>query len=488
MSVMLLTFLISALTLSYAQAATDWSEVIDQGDSRKITFGVEIGGTDSYSRNGDHSVAPASVTKVFTAAAVMERLGGDYRFKTRVQWNVLESKRAGSEISDLTLLGSADPSWGLKGADDDYRAPLRRLAEHLKKIGVIKVRGEIQLRGQDARLDRMVRPAWETEDWSACYGVDVQTFNLAENCAYFTVTGLKTGTWNMAGLTELPRLELRPGSSNAFSVSVLPGTTPEARPVVVIRGTYRANSTASRVVKVPVYDTRPWVKGLLALELKSAGIELDSAPSDAPIESIGGVTMLSQPLSRIIAAVLKPSSNLGAEALLRVLGLEHGPKDQELLDASLAALRAHLETVAYRLSDGDRMLSELLFYDGSGLSRMSRVTASATMSFLRDLQTQPYFFAMWSAFTIAGVDGTLALRMKGTAAEGWLRGKTGTLRGYYQLAGFVPLANGAGFIPFVMLSDTVPDYRFAARASADRVGARLASLSKSGKITIAATP
>jgi D-alanyl-D-alanine carboxypeptidase len=94
--------------------------------------------------------------------------------------------------------------------------------------------------------------------------------------------------------------------------------------------------------------------------------------------------------------------------------------------------------------------------------------------------TQPKIFsALWSALAIAGVDGTLRNRMKGTAAEGQLRGKTGTLRGVYNLAGYLP--TDTGYVPFVVLTKTTPDFKFEARAAADRVGAQLAKIHVSNK-------
>jgi D-alanyl-D-alanine carboxypeptidase/D-alanyl-D-alanine-endopeptidase (penicillin-binding protein 4) len=54
---------------------------------------------------------------------------------------------------------------------------------------------------------------------------------------------------------------------------------------------------------------------------------------------------------------------------------------------------------------------------------------------------------------VAGVDGTLSRRFKGTAAEGRARMKTGTLRDVVALAGFVPDSTGKTWIVVAIVND-----------------------------------
>jgi PBP4 family serine-type D-alanyl-D-alanine carboxypeptidase len=118
--------------------------------------------------------------------------------------------------------------------------------------------------------------------------------------------------------------------------------------------------------------------------------------------------------------------------------------------------------------------------DGSGMSHSNPVSPQAMYALLEALSRSPDFGVLWRALPIAGVDGTLAKRMRGTAAEGVLRAKTGTLSGSYNLAGYVPRFNAAGaitgYVPFVVLTRTTGDLRYNALAAHNRVGARLAAL------------
>ena len=64
-----------------------------------------------------------------------------------------------------------------------------------------------------------------------------------------------------------------------------------------------------------------------------------------------------------------------------------------------------------------------------------------------DFRYQPEFIA---SLPIAGVDGTLKNRFKGTAGERWVRAKTGFLTGVVSLAGFAGRSDGT-VIPFVFI-------------------------------------
>ena len=63
-----------------------------------------------YGKNPDEMFVPASATKLFTAAAVLETLGPDYRFKTPV-YVTPAANGSGSDVN-LVLVASGDPNMG----------------------------------------------------------------------------------------------------------------------------------------------------------------------------------------------------------------------------------------------------------------------------------------------------------------------------------------------------------------------------------------
>jgi D-alanyl-D-alanine carboxypeptidase/D-alanyl-D-alanine-endopeptidase (penicillin-binding protein 4) len=95
---------------------------------------------------------------------------------------------------------------------------------------------------------------------------------------------------------------------------------------------------------------------------------------------------------------------------------------------------------------------EVIFDEGSGLSRNNLTTTAATAALLQFMATHREAAAFVAAQPVAGVDGTLRRRMKGTAAEGNVRAKTGGLRWVASLSGYVAAANGERLVFSVMLN------------------------------------
>jgi D-alanyl-D-alanine carboxypeptidase/D-alanyl-D-alanine-endopeptidase (penicillin-binding protein 4) len=89
----------------------------------------------------------------------------------------------------------------------------------------------------------------------------------------------------------------------------------------------------------------------------------------------------------------------------------------------------------------------------------------------RDHEIFPLFY---DSLSIAGKDGTLAARMKGTAAEGKLRGKTGTMSGISALSGFLSTAEEEPLAFSIIIQNYAGPPQHA-RDIQDRIGALLCS-------------
>ena len=77
------------------------------------------------------------------------------------------------------------------------------------------------------------------------------------------------------------------------------------------------------------------------------------------------------------------------------------------------------------------------FADGSGLSRLNLVSADAFVRVLRFMYGDRNFQKFLNALPVAGVDGTLSERMKGTKAENNVHAKTGTITNVSSISGYV---------------------------------------------------
>lgn len=112
--------------------------------------------------------------------------------------------------------------------------------------------------------------------------------------------------------------------------------------------------------------------------------------------------------------------------------------------------------------------------DGSGLTISNRASAEAIARLLVNARDRDWWGHFYRSLPIAGREGTVAYRMRGTAAEGRCRTKTGTLTGVSALSGYCFNRSGRRFA-FSILMNGVSD-TYSARAAQDRIAALIAGL------------
>jgi D-alanyl-D-alanine carboxypeptidase/D-alanyl-D-alanine-endopeptidase (penicillin-binding protein 4) len=168
-------------------------------------------------------------------------------------------------------------------------------------------------------------------------------------------------------------------------------------------------------------------------------------------------TLQSPPFSVIAAQTLKPSQNLYTELILRTLGkVTPPPASTSILgqtseELGLEAVRTFLKTVGIRPE-------ALALDDGSGLSRNDMITAEASVQLLTFMSKHRYASVFRDALPIAGVDGTLRNRLKGTPAENNLRAKTGSLSSAASLGGYMTTAAGEKLAFSIMVNNYPRDF------------------------------
>lgn len=465
MKTFLVTFLLGLAwfaSASPAHGAVGWDALLDQSNGNQVRFGVLLSGKEPFSRNADEAFAPASTSKLFTAAAALARLGADFRFATTLRWT-----QKGARATGVQLIGSGDPTWGMPQFGENSRTRLDHIAKTLKAAGVAEVE-EPTVSANDARWTEVTVPAgWKEADLLSCGGSLGQAFNLSLNCATYKVTSASEGAWLSAGLRFPVEHRVKEGERTALGITLV--RAPKMK--YVLSGTFKAGD-APKTFVLPVFETLSWAKALFRQAILDQGMKIVPAGAfggDDPRGEPKSLSFVSPPLSEILKPFLKNSVNFLGDSLLRALAVSQqrppaaGPG---LLEPSLAVLRDYLLALG--------LPRDFILHDGSGLSRTSRCSPRLMLEFLERLQREPYFPVLWDALAVAGVDGTLRNRMKGTPAQGKLRAKTGTLEGVYNLAGYVPA--GKERVPFVILTRTTTAFQGTARNAEDRVGAALAAL------------
>ena len=198
----------------------------------------------------------------------------------------------------------------------------------------------------------------------------------------------------------------------------------------------------------------------LTLALRKVGVNVPKGHTGTGTTPLGSTTVArhsSPTVASLIRMTNQPSDNFYAEMLTKALG----------------AIKARSGTTAAGLRVAQDQLSRLGIHptrvDGSGLSRLNRTSAKTVFVLLKALATSSPFN---SSLAVAGRSGTIAGRMRGTAAEGRCRAKTGTLSDVSGLAGLCD-ASGGGTIAFAMLMNGVNVD--SARSSQDAIVSALAS-------------
>jgi D-alanyl-D-alanine carboxypeptidase/D-alanyl-D-alanine-endopeptidase (penicillin-binding protein 4) len=171
----------------------------------------------------------------------------------------------------------------------------------------------------------------------------------------------------------------------------------------------------------------------------------------APIE----ITRLeSAPFAVIAAKTMKPSQNLYTELILRALGEQFGDKT----DVKRTSEARGVEVVQSFLTEAGIAPGSVVQYDGSGLSRHDLITPASSVQ-LYDFMNRHIYAQIWrDSLTIAGIDGTLQNRFRGTPAANNVRGKTGTIDQVSSLSGYLTTAAGEKLV-FSVLTNGIPQGR-----------------------------
>jgi D-alanyl-D-alanine carboxypeptidase/D-alanyl-D-alanine-endopeptidase (penicillin-binding protein 4) len=148
-------------------------------------------------------------------------------------------------------------------------------------------------------------------------------------------------------------------------------------------------------------------------------------------------------LAQLLGLMLPPSDNFFAETLIKDLGARFARAGTTAAGAGV--VRA---TISASFGIDPQVV------DGSGLSRADRTSAAQVAGLLVALAPSVHGAVLRGDLAVAGHNGTLAHRMRGTGAQGRCEGKTGTLIGVSNLAGYCSSARGH-LLAFAFFNDGI---------------------------------
>ena len=211
-----------------------------------------------------------------------------------------------------------------------------------------------------------------------------------------------------------------------------------------VTGTLPLGATLDQ--NVPVQDPPLLAATLLRQSLMKAGTEVTgrAVTGQTPLRMTLLAEHLSPPLAQYLPRMNKPSDNLLAESLVRLTGTNG--------DAPLSYDIGHARETAFLRGLG-LDTSALGMVDGCGVGRRNFVTARAVSLLLLGMHNKPDWRVWYDSLPIAGVDGTLKGRMKGTAAANNVHAKTGTLGQVRALSGYVTGRSGAVYAFSILMNN-----------------------------------
>jgi D-alanyl-D-alanine carboxypeptidase/D-alanyl-D-alanine-endopeptidase (penicillin-binding protein 4) len=203
------------------------------------------------------------------------------------------------------------------------------------------------------------------------------------------------------------------------------------------------------------------------IDVRGPAVDIDDVHEAPPRPRAPLITHRSAPLSTLATRLMKVSQNLYAETLLKTLATTPPRTAERGRTEVAAALRAW--------GVGPEGLIQR---DGSGLSRSDYVSADALVLILSHVDRDERLRGPFeSALPIAGRDGTLANRMKGTAAEGNAHAKTGSMSNVRGLSGYVTAADGEPLV-FSILANNFETPGATITDAEDKIVVRLATFSR----------
>ena len=352
------------------------------------------------SHHADELFAPASVTKLFTTAAALSRLGAHFVWRTPLAY--AGTHRGNSIDGDLWVLG--------RGAPDLVEERLWIAANWLAESGLANITGDIVIDDRYFDAERYGN-GWPGgrqvhEAYHAAISASMANFSarrVDNNWAAVDDPALYLGE----------RLQDLLGKANVALGGMVRRPSPEE---------------LSRI-PAPTFD----------------GTDLGRASVPPPLTWLYDIE--SEPLGRLVMDVNKFSNNIMAESLLKTLGAVE-------YSAPGTAAKGLAVVARFLLDELDLPVNSYVQADGSGLSSLNRFAPSQVVELLtraqRDFHIGPELLV---SLKLSGLDGWNPAPFRSAPLRGELRLKSGHIRGVNTLSGLVHTDSGKTLVFCAMIND-----------------------------------
>ena len=393
--------------------------------------------------DANHPRIPASVAKLITSIVALDLLGPQYRWHTDVL--IDGSIRDHQLVGDLYIKGYGDPYLSTEAYAALIRAIRAKGIEHI---------------GGDLIFDnsQLLPPAAERGDFDGAaqrsYNALPAALSINRQITYVHIyhdrQQGRVGVYTEPPLSALEivnqaRIVNAPCKGRYHRLSVRFVEPEQGLPQLRIGGSFASECADERIPRLVLSPERHAAAAFDAL-WRQLGGSIDGRVL------LGRTTdhaqsfhrALSPPLGELLPRINKYSDNLMARMLFLELGvLRDGPPGS--VDKSRDALSAWLADQGFDFPD-------LVFDNGSGLSRETQISAAALGELLFWAYHQPWMPELIASLPILGVDGTLSRRMRSEPVQGRAHLKTGTVRDASCIAGYLLDAQGQRWVVVALVN------------------------------------
>ena len=407
----------------------------EAGDSNRVVAAL----------NAQQTRTPASVVKVLSIYATVLKLGFDFRWPT--QFYRRGNIKNGVLHGDLIVKGFGDPTLSSKD--------LTSIVANIKAKGIKKITGNIVIdrtyfavgNKNNSGFDKHTYSPYNAMPDAMMFNERISTICVAPNK---NVVRKKIPDGSYVLKNNLQRVN-KPCKGRyswpGFKIDNSTGITQ-----VLLRGKISKHCGNRNLCKV---ITKPYKSFYYALRdaLSKKGIKvlgkmrLNKVPSNASIL----FTHYSRSLERIVSRTAKKSNNLYARHLLLFLGAK--------LYGAPATLSKGRQAVEFILKSKGALSSGTLQIDnGCGLSRTAKLNTKILASVLDDGYKR-YGMRWMKILSIAGVDGTIKRRFRGTVVRNRAWMKTGTLKRVKNISGYVKSKNGRFYTVVILVNSKAGNWK-----------------------------
>lgn len=403
-------------------------ELLTYSDASLVVYDLTAD-TLLFSHRAHKLTRPASVLKIVTSVAALERLGGAYTVDTYLL----------QQGNSLYFKGKIDPLFSFE--------ELCSMVQSLPVGAVVDT-----LYADCSFMDSLYwGPGWAWDDTPWEFQPYISPLMLCGGCVQVTAKPAARG--------DSPVVECFPPSAfySVENEAVSRGGTGEKFTILrdwlcgsnVIR--LRGDCNAAKSEKMNMYPSQDYFMAVAAEQLAARGVVVKNIAMGVAPQGCDTLAVVRRPVADIVAEALMESNNLCAEALSYHMGALYG-------------------RLPVRQSMGPKIVKGFLDYaldmplqydicDGSGLSPYTLVSADIIMQVLKYAYSHKHLYdVLMLGLPQAGVSGTLKHRTKSTAAYKKVFAKTGTVTGVCTLAGYAQASNGH-ILAFVALNEGSPKAR-----------------------------